>query len=383
MSGKCKELFAIIDSLYDEYMKVWADVCSIESPTSDKAGVDAVGKYLSDLARSLGFSVNTYPEPVSGDFIEIIMNPEAKGRPVCTSAHLDTVFPKGVFGYPPVRTDEEKIYGPGVVDCKGGAVAALMAMDALATVGFTARPVKLLLQTDEEINSSTSEGRTVRRMCELSADAEAFLNCEGHKGRATVARKGILTYNFKVRGVACHSARCYEGKNAITEAAHKIIEIERWKEKDGITCNVAIIGAGTVVNVVPDECSFSVNVRYPDDQSRELIDRTLREIAARSYIGDTTCEVVCNAGRPAMEYVPRNVELLRRMNEIYESEGLPVLQENHEHGGSDTAYTTAYGIPSIDSLGTQGGSIHSTGEFAYKRSLLEAAKRIASVIYCL
>ena len=380
---RCDQLFSVIDSLYDEYIGFWVDVCNIESQTCDKAGVDAVGRYFCDRARALGFTVDVYPEPVSGDLVCITMNPDAKGRPITLSAHIDTVFPKGSFGYPPVKMDEETLYGPGVVDCKGGAVAAFMTMDALQTIGFDSRPVKLILQSDEEINSKTSEGRTIKKMCELAVDSEAFLNCEGHKGRATVARKGIRSYTFEVNGVASHSARCYEGKNAITEAAHKIIEIEKWKKKDGITCNVAIVSAGTVVNVVPDKCEFKVNVRYPDDESFARIDAFLHEVAEHSYIGGTTCLVTDMGGRPAMEYVERNVELLRRMNAIYADEGLPVLSENHEHGGSDTAYTTAYGIPSIDSLGTQGGQIHSVREYAYKRSLLESARRLGSVIYCL
>ncbi len=380
---RCRELFSVIDSLYDEYIAFLCDVCNIESQTCDKVGVDRVGEFFIEKAQVLGFKVDVFPEPISGDLVCITMNESAAGRPIVLSAHLDTVFPRGTFGYPAVRMDEEKIYGPGVVDCKGGAVAALMVMDALNTVDFRDRPVRLILQTDEEVNSVSSEGRTVKRMCELSADAEAFLNCEGHKGKATVARKGILDYIFKVRGHAVHSARCYEGKNAVTEAAYKIIEIEKWKEKDGITANVAVINGGTVRNVVPEECTFKVNVRYPDSAARQTIDEFMRAVAARSYIGQTECELTERPGRPAMEYVERNVELLRKMNAIYADEGLPTLPESFEHGGADSAYTTEYGIPTIDSLGTQGGEIHSNREFMYKRSLLESAKRLASVIYCL
>ena len=48
------------------------------------------------------------------------------------------------------------MYGPGVMDCKGGIVAAIMAMEALEKCGFTERPVQLLLQSDEENGSATS-----------------------------------------------------------------------------------------------------------------------------------------------------------------------------------------------------------------------------------
>ena len=121
----CKALFENIERTEERYLAVLEHACNIESPTADKASVDEVGAYCASLGRELGFTVNVYPMEKAGDFIEIVMNPDAAGKPICLSAHLDTVHPKGLFGYPAVRRDEENMYGPGVVDCKGGAVAAL------------------------------------------------------------------------------------------------------------------------------------------------------------------------------------------------------------------------------------------------------------------
>ena len=77
------------------------------------------------------------------------MNPDAKGKPVCLSGHMDTVHPVGSFGNPPVTFDDKNIYGPGVIDCKGGITASFMAMDALERCGFKRRPIKLILQGAE------------------------------------------------------------------------------------------------------------------------------------------------------------------------------------------------------------------------------------------
>ena len=43
---KCKALFDKIDELNDEYVKVWEELCNIESPTAYKIGVDACSEYL-------------------------------------------------------------------------------------------------------------------------------------------------------------------------------------------------------------------------------------------------------------------------------------------------------------------------------------------------
>ena len=48
---ECLELFEKIDELNEKYIKIWEDVCNIESPTNFKRGVDAVGEYFIKLAR--------------------------------------------------------------------------------------------------------------------------------------------------------------------------------------------------------------------------------------------------------------------------------------------------------------------------------------------
>ena len=74
-----------------------------------------------------------------------------------------------------------------------------------------------------------------------------------------------------------------------------------------------------------------------------------------------------------------NEALFEKMNAIYASCGLPVLKPRHCVGGSDAAYTTQAGIPTVDSLGVDGGKIHSPQEFAYIESLVDCAKRLAAM----
>ena len=84
-----------------------------------------------------------------------------------------------------------------------------------------------------------------------------------------------------------------------------------------------------------------------------------------------------------MEYVERNVRLFERMNEIFAEVGLSQLVARDEPSGSDAAYTTAHGIPTVDSIGTSGGPIHSRYEYMDIPSLAEAAKRLAAIVACI
>jgi glutamate carboxypeptidase len=162
----CDNLFEIIDSLEEKYLQFLVDVCDIESPTEYKEGVDKVGKYFIEKAKEKDWQVEEQIQTVSGNCVCITLNPKASGQAVCFSGHMDTVHPIGSFGEKPTKIDGDIIHGPGVIDCKGGIVASFMAMDALEKCGFKDRPIKLILQSDEENGSRKSNKATISYICE-------------------------------------------------------------------------------------------------------------------------------------------------------------------------------------------------------------------------
>ena len=375
------DILTTIDSLQEKYIAVWEDVCNIESPTGYKEGVDKVGKYFARIGKELGFEVKYSDGGAAGDVVCITMNPDVDAKPIVFSGHIDTVHPVGNFGTPAVKRDAERIYGPGVTDCKGGTVAGLMTMEALSKIGFKKCPIKLILQTDEETSSKTSNKATIRYICEEAKDALLFVNLETHtQGKATLSRKGIVSYRFDVTGKEGHSSRCVtEGANAIVDASYKIIELDKLKDDDGITCNCAIVSGGTVLNTIAGKCTFSVNFRYATEAQFEWIENFVRELGATAHVSGCTCEVTKLGERPAMELKQTNVDLLEKVNKIFEENGEPTLTGRMLRGGSDAAYITQHGIPCIDSMGTEGGKSHSVNEYAELGSLARAAKRMALI----
>lgn len=377
----CEKLFEKIDSLNEKYIKIWEDVCNIESPTANKENVDKVGKYFEDMAAEKGWMVEKFCHNVSGDVVCITMNAESSLEPLSFSGHIDTVHPVGLFGSPAVTKDDTKIYGPGVADCKGGVVAAFMAMDALSQCGYTKRPIQLLLQTDEEVGSRFSDKATIGYICEKAKDSVAFINLEGHPaGKAIVERKGIATFKFDVEGIEAHSSNCATaGANAIVDAAQKLLELDKIKDDGGITCNCATIEGGSVVNTVPGHCSFTANFRFVTAKHLDEIRETVKKIASTEHVKGCKCTCTQISSRYAMEKEERNLKLLDTLNLIFEHNGLPALEPAMSHGGSDAADVTVFGIPCVDSLGAEGGCIHSAREYALLDSLAKAAKRLVAI----
>ncbi|MBQ7565541.1 MAG: peptidase dimerization domain-containing protein [Oscillospiraceae bacterium] len=211
-----------------------------------------------------------------------------------------------------------------------------------------------------------------------------FLNTEGYqREKVCVKRKGIMKLRFDITGKAIHGSKCFDGISAVREAAYKIIELEKFKDKEGVTCNVGTIEGGTVTNVVPETCSFTVDFRFASDEQFREIEKTVERLAATSFVEGSVCKVTRLSVRPALDPNEANLEMFRRFNEVCTANGLPEMITRQNTGGSDAADMAAAGITTLDSLGVVGENTHSIREKAELCSLRESAKRLACAAYCL
>jgi len=382
VSIETKKILETVDSLKEEYLKFLKEVTEIESPTDDKEGVDRVADYFVEKAKLKGWKTEIFKQNVSGNVAIITLNADVNEKPFCLSGHIDTVHKKGYFGHPCVIVDGDKMIGPGICDDKGGCVNGFWAMDVLDRLGFRERPVMLLLQSDEETSSKGSNKETINYICERAKDAHCFLNLEPcYTGNGvTIQRKGICKLEFIIDGIAEHAATCFDGANALVEAAYKIIELEKYKDRDNITISCDVLNAGKAVNTVPDKCVFYADSRFKNEEQYAEIKKIAKDVADTVHIEGTSCVVNELSYRASMPLVKKNIEFLNKVNELFEKEGLEKLVVNNSLGGSDAAYVTLAGIPVIDSIGPIGDHAHKIEEYITISKFPIPTKRIATII---
>lgn len=371
----------MIDRLNPEYLDFLEDICNIESNSYDRRGINCVAQFIAGMSRDQSYSVSFRHFEKSGDCLCVDWINDLNSPFIVLSAHMDTVFEKGAFGYPPVRRDDEFIYGPGVCDCKGGIAVALLTMAALRECGFSALNIRLLLQSDEEVSSSLSNKETVKYICDMARDCKVFFNLEPkYPGYLTLERGGIINTKFTVVGKSAHSSKKENGINAVNEAVLKIAEIVK-KESNGSTLyNCGLIEGGKATNIIPDRCVFCVEARAFTKDDFEKAKLFLQEIAEKQFVKgtDTTFEILSE--RMPMPLTDFNVELFEKINRISESYGFGSLEKRRSLGGSDASYTTDAGIPTADGMGMVGYNMHSTQEKAEIKSLAQSAKLLSAII---
>lgn len=382
MNELTQKVFNKIDELSHKYLNVLIDSCNIESKTEDKEAVDKVGDFFASIAKEMGYTIKKREFEKAGDVYSFTYNPGGKKKQISLSTHMDTVHAKGIFGYPPTRIEGDYVYGPGVNDSKGNIAVQLLVMEALKACGYDERPVKLILQSDEEVNSYLSENKTLEFIVEEAKGSAAFLNAENIEPDRllTVGRKGITSHIVTVKGKKIHAGWCVNGASAIKEAAHKIIEFEKDNDNDGITFNCGVINGGGVTNIVADTCELRVEYRFKNMEQKKIADEKFERIVSTSYVKGTHSTSEQISTRLPMEADDKNKKLVETINDICKQVGIEPFGMAETPGGADSAYPSLAGIPTVDSIGIEGSGAHTLNEKARISSMPEMAKVVAAVI---
>lgn len=375
-----EQVFKFIETNTEKYLDFLYKICSYEARAYDKETLDSMVDYIEAFAQAEGLQVKRKPMEKCGDFLTVEINPGAE-KAGFFHAHMDTVHEKGIFGDPPVRMDENRMYGPGVIDCKGGITIAMLTMKALLDNGFD-KHIRLVLTSDEEISNILGGPEEIQFIQESGKGFPWAINCEtAERDEVVVARKGILKYRLDIKGVSGHAGRHYfTSKNAILEAAHKIIALHSKSVPGGNTYSCNIISGGTVLNVIPDSCSVSLDIRACTRKDMEQAKAEVQAIAQTEFIPGTSCQVTMLSCRPPMEKRQETLALLERLQQVCRKYNLGTLTPTESGGGSDSCYTQAAGITSICGMGASGGLQHTPKEFLNKDSVPLRAKILAGFL---
>ena len=347
-----------------------------ESPSDDKAAVDAVARLAAGFAEACGGRVKLHKQKHFGNVLEVRFGP-ARGRrkPILLLGHLDTVWPLGTLKTMPWREAGGRFYGPGVLDMKAGVAMALAAIRALGQVGIS-RPVTLLLNPDEEVGSPASRPITER----LALASSAVLVLEPAQGLACkTARKGVGDYHLHVTGVAAHSGVDFErGHSAILELARLIEKVAVFTDlRIGRTVNPGVISGGTRSNVIAEHAYADVDVRIVRASDAAKVAKLFRGLRC----ADPACKLEITGGlnRPPMERKPGTVALYRQARKLAAELGF-TLDEAATGGGSDGNFTAALGVPTLDGLGAVGEGAHAAHESVVVEHLVPRTALLAALL---
>lgn len=362
-----------------DWQQLLREFVEIESPSRDKALVDAFATRVATEFENLGGTVELVPQLEVGSVLRVTFAPSPRKKPVLLLGHLDTVYEQATLQRMPCRASAGKMYGPGVFDMKGGIVMMLLAIATLKDeYGKLPRPISVLLNPDEEIGSPASR-KITERLAKKCAAVLVLEPSAGPKGACKTARKGVGDYRLRVTGISAHAGLDFQkGANAITELAHQLTKIaDLTNLKRGTTLNPGIIRGGTRTNVVPDLAEAEFDIRVATRKEGERIDRLIRALKPL----DKRCKLEITGGvnRNPFERTSEVAALYAKARTIAAELGF-TLEERAVGGGSDGNFTAGIGVPTLDGLGAVGDGAHALHEHVVLAEIPRRAALLARLI---
>jgi succinyl-diaminopimelate desuccinylase len=334
--------------------------------TASLVDIESVSGAEKPLADAIEAALRRLPHLTVHRAGDALVARTSLGRPqrVILAGHIDTV---PVAANLPSHLKRGLLYGCGTADMKSGVAVQLR---LAASVPSPSRDITYVFYDCEEVEAERNGMlRLSRQSPELLAGDFAVLleptGCVVEGGC-----QGTLRAEIRAAGKRAHSARSWQGRNAIHAAADILGVLRgypaRQPEVDGLAyhegLNAVGVRGGVAHNVIPDECVVTVNYRFAPDRSPEQAAAHVREVFAG---WDVTVTDVASGARPGLAD-PAAVAFVQAVG------GTP----RAKLGWTDVARFDALGIPAVNYGPGNPEVAHTAGEHVALSEILAAETRM-------
>lgn len=271
---------------------------------------EATARVLADACRERGLLVESTPVAPGRPNLSATL-PGGSGPGLLLLGHTDVVPPGEGWSADPYEGGlrDGRIYGRGTADMLGGLACCVVALDALRRSGAgLSGPVELAALVDEE-----ETGLGIRHY--MTGERSGFLGCvvaEPTDLQTIIAARGDAYVEVSVHGVAAHSGRPDDGRNAIYGAARIIEELRTWHGElmahphplvGPPTWSVGLVDGGQGTSTVPAHAHLSADRRLlPGEDAEQVLAAVRARLAALGLERDgLTIDVEMPMSMPGFE----------------------------------------------------------------------------------
>ncbi len=324
------------------------ELCRIPSPIGEEAAL------CDRLARFAEERLPGWPLRRVGH--SLVVGEPARDRPtVALVGHLDTVplFPEDG----PPRREGGRIVGKGASDMKGGLAVALELCERVPA-GARIRPLLVLYEREE--GPYSENGLEGLFAAGAIPKVDLALCLEPTDGAVQAGCVGSLHATVRFRGRAAHSARPWEGRNAVHAAGPLLAALERTPARevvaDGLSFrevfSVTRLSGGKARNVVPDLCELNLNYRFAPGKSLAEAEAELRSLCGEHGASEVEPTDLSPSGAVCL-----GNPLVRRLL----AQG---IRAEPKQAWTDVARLAQWGIDAVNFGPGQPSQAHQAGEWA-------------------
>ena len=349
------------------------------------AGEAEIAEYLRDWMNAQGLKTELIEVEPGRPNVVGVLKGTGGGKSLMLNGHTDTVGADYMTIEPfEPKIEDDKLYGRGSYDMKGGLAASMAAVKAIVDSGVELRgDIVIAGVCDEEFASIGTE----HLMKDMRVDA-AIIG-EPTWFNIQIAHKGFAWINVVTHGFAAHGSAYQVGVDAIAKMGHVLIGLEALQnilleEEHPLvgpgSVHASIIGGGRELSTYPDECKLEIERRLIPGETREDVETEMQHLLQSLSEDDPKfkAEYKTTFYRGPMEISPEE-----EICKLLEEETTKIIGVAPRFtGGSgwmDTQIIYEKGIPAV-AYGPIGDGAHAAVEWVDLDSVYKAAKVQAEVI---
>ncbi len=328
--------------------------------------------------------------------LEVVVNEVAPGRPnvvgvargsgggrsLLLNAHMDTVGVTGMERPHDPYIENNRLYGRGAFDMKGGLAAMLVAGAAVRQRGLRGDVIVTAVADEEFASMGTSS--IVQRW-----RADAAIVTEPTELDICTAHKGFAWFTIETKGVAAHGSRPDLGVDAIVKMGKVLVGLEELDLALRSASPHRLLGTGSVhaslieggqeLSSYPEHCSLGLERRTIPGETVQRVEAELSAIFARIAAHDPNFSASVTTGlmREPFEVSlqePIAQAVLRQARQRLGRE----LVEVPGPGWMDSALLAAAGIPTVI-FGPGGAGAHAVVEWSDLTQVEQCAEILTAV----
>ncbi|KAB2331492.1 M20 family metallopeptidase [Cytobacillus depressus] len=362
---EAKILMDYMEEHTNEFLEVLKGAVLLETPTEgDKEDLKKYRDYFAKIFSDIGFKCSVIPSNDSRYGDHLLMELGNGDEQVLFVGHYDTVYEKGAFGEL-WRHEGTKVWGPGVLDMKGGDVQVYLVAKALKEMNLLPKNKKIVffLNSDEEAGSYSSHMH-YKELAKKSKAAFVMESTRGdYVGGLKIGRYGRGNYTFVAEGKPAHSGQEPENaESGLKELAQQAVYLEGLTDLDkGVTVACTCLKSGNAGwPTVPCDGELTIDARFSSVEMAEEYDKLFKNL--RPF--NPKVKITTKGGiekPPFDENDPKHRALYEMAKKVGNEFGMD-MRGIITRGGSDGNFTASVGCPTLDGLGMSGDFVHQPGK---------------------
>ncbi|HTP02798.1 MAG TPA: ArgE/DapE family deacylase [Anaerolineales bacterium] len=364
-----------------DVIELLSSLVSIDSTNPDLvpggAGEAQIAAFIANWLERAGLEVKLIGSEEGRPNVVGIARGSGGGKALLLNGHMDTVAAGEMVEPHRPRIEDNRMYGRGAYDMKGGLAACMVAAAEAAKLPLRGDVIVTAVADEEYASLGTAEvAKQVR--------ADGAIVAEFTELQMILAHKGFVWLEVETVGRAAHGSRPDLGVDAIAHMGRVLAEVEAWGEALRAGPAHPLLGSGSVhaslirggreISSYPERCTLSIERRTLPGETAQSVEAEMAELVRQLRDADPSFKAIVRRGlyRQPLE-TPEDADIAQAVQRA----AVRVLGQAAPIAGvafwTDAALLAAAGIPSL-LFGPAGAGAHAAEEWVDLQSVEACAQ---------